>query len=652
MLDCACSRGVAQAHRPKVALSSSRSPPLVGGNAAATSTRLYSDRMGAGGAIGETLRLQQASGVVDGKRPHVVLGVVFGAAVVAAALGAPVVWLVASLVAVAIALGQSLRACVDWLPAAAVLLLTTTMVAPLAAGVTGADVFDGSAVPRGLLVLGVAAAVAWAWRLGSEELRPRVRSGSELSLLLAPAALMLVLFVAMVTSGTARLSWFLSGDHLRHLGLTTRTVESGALEYGMLSYPHGWHALMAAMWRTTGSQRDGVGLLELVQMQAAATWMVLVLITLSLSLTASSLAGAGGLGPRLSGLAGFTAGAMVLSPAFFGAYVPRGFDTTLVVLLAISAAVHVASISSASASALATAVGATVVAAHSWQVLLVPTGLLTAVVLWQRHRSVQSQATRLADVMTIGAGALVSLPGVLAAMRGFGMEAAAEAGDVPPPVIGWSIVVVIAVTLVGKRGPGWPVATLAVAAAGTFLTSALLAAIAGVGLSSYYPSKTLWVAAVIGLPAVGVLAALLLSVLEGSSIRKRVGFVLVGVVVGLGLAVSLATPTTGVLRSSWGGADPEQVMRMTTSAPSPRVAVIWRASNTVDDATAQLLLDFYSATAQTPRLGLAARSVSDQCALLLAAPRPVVLSDAPETDVRNRFTCAPGLRVVPMSEIP
>ena len=115
------------------------------------------------------------------------------------------------------------------------------------------------------------------------------------------------------------------------------------------------------------------------------------------------------------------------------------------------------------------------------------------------------------DLVTVGVGALASLPGVLAAIRGFGVGAAAEAGDVPPPVIGWFVGVVIAGTVVATRGARGPITTVAVAVAGTFLTSLLLAVVAGVGLSSYYPSKTLWVAAALGLPAVGVLAGVALS---------------------------------------------------------------------------------------------------------------------------------------------
>ena len=366
----------------------------------AATGRPYSDRMRAGAELAERLPSTRAAGLSlrGGMAPAVIASAV---ATVAALLGSPVVWLVASVVAVALALGRGTRAWVEALPGGAVLLVATTMSLPLVAGLFGADVLDGTPAPRAVLVLGLVAAVGWAWHLASAEPARRDepdRSRTEVALAAAPAALMLGLLVVVATTGSSRLSWFLSGDHLRHVGLTTRTIEAGALEYGMLSYPHGWHAVMATMWAATGEGRDGAGLRALVEVQAAATWAVLVLVPLVLALTATTLARACGLGPRLAGVSGLVAGSLVLGPAFYGDYVPRGFDTTVLVLLAVAAAIQVAAAAPTSAAALATAVAATVVTAHSWQVLLIPAGLLTALALWRRRPWRDGGATLVGDV--------------------------------------------------------------------------------------------------------------------------------------------------------------------------------------------------------------------------------------------------------------
>ena len=577
-------------------------------------------------------------------------GIALAVAALAGVVGAPIAWLVAAVAAAGLALGRGGRSFVSMLPVGAVLLIATTLIVPLAAGTFGADVLQPAASTRVMLVFAAVATAAWAWYLGAEEkIRPN-QSGIELALAAAPSTLMLGLLAVVGTTGSSRLSWFLSGDHLRHVGLTTRTLDAGALEYGLLSYPHGWHALMATMWASSGESRNGAGLRALIELQAVATWSVLTLLPLALGFTATTLARARGLGPRHAGVAGLLAGSLVLGPAFFGDYVPRGFDTTLLVLLVVAAAVHVVAVAPDSSLALAAAVSATVVTAHSWQVLLVPAGLLTALVLWhRRRRRERERTTYINDILTVGLGALASFPGVAAAVGGFGVKGAAESGDVPPPVIGWFVAAVVAAALVARRGGRGPVTVVVVTCAAAFLTSGLLAMLAGVGLASYYPSKTLWVAAALGLPALGCLVALALSGIDGESAVARARYVSLGTLIGLSVAVSAATPTLGVLRGAWGGANTDTVMRVVTSEAAADAVVIWRVSDETDDATSQLLLDFYTATAHTPRLGLAPRTAVEQCALLRQAREAVVLSEAPESEVRSRFGCVPGLRVVRVS---
>ena len=345
--------------------------------------------------------------------PLAALGVATGAA----ALGAPTVWLGASLVAISFAWGRGIRTAVESLPSSAVLLVTAGMLGPLAAGAVGLDVLDRSLFARALLVASSWGAVVVAWLLGRDNRANARRSWSEVSLAAIPALVMALLLLVMVSAGNARLSWFLSGDHLRHIGLTTRTLGAGALEYSSQAYPHGWHAVMATMWAATGSRRDGAGLQLLVTLQATATWVVLVLIPLALGLTAATLSRATGLSSRMAGASGLVAGSLVLGPHFYGDYVTRGFDTTLLVLLALIAAVHRSTVAPTSSSALVTAVAAVVVTAHSWQVLLVPACVVSGIVVWRRQSWTRDRRVLRSEVLLLAAGAARLGPGVAGGLR-------------------------------------------------------------------------------------------------------------------------------------------------------------------------------------------------------------------------------------------
>ncbi len=140
-------------------------------------------------------------------------------------------------------------------------------------------------------------------------------------------------------------------------------------------------------------------------------------------------------------------------------------------------------------------------------------------------------------------------------------------------------------------------------------------------LEAYYPNKTLWAAVVLGLPVIAAGASQVLSVLDGGSLLARAGFIVTGAVIALVAGLSLVTPVFGVL-GSWSTADGDLVMETVTSPRAPEASVVWGVAGAREDATSQLLLDFYSATARSVPLGLAATTVDAQCALLQQAPAP------------------------------
>lgn len=568
------------------------------------------------------------------------------AALVCAIIGLPVACLMLTVVALAASRSLGWRATVERLPWSGVIVVAAIASVTLAAGVAGVDVMSSRWSGRLLLVGLVLALVSLSLSTAPTHRTTATRSWRDLGMAAAPAGLMALigLFLAASPLG-ARTSWFLSGDHVRHLALVTRTIDAGALEYDSQTYPRAWHAALALLWSTTGSGRDTDGLAELIRLQSLLTWGLLVLVPLALALTATALHRARGGGPLIGGAAGCLTGALILGPWFFGDYVPRGFQTSLLALLVLAVAVQRVTESRADRGALFVVATSGAVLAHVWQVLIPVVGALLLVVLVRRWRPRPPTRTLLLDAGILASSTAVALPGLLAAARGYGLDAASVAGDVPAPVVEWLVVVLVSgvlLAITGRRS----VLAACVASVGAGLATALgLAVVTGVGVDSYYPSKTLWTAVALGLPLVGAAAAHLA---QGGLRTSRLGPpvpIALGTMVGGLVLLCAVTPVMGVA-GSWSAADGKAVLATVTATPAPTAQVVWSVGTETDDATSQLLLDFYTATATSPPLGLAARDVVDQCALLADAPSPVVLSRQPLEVVRERFRCVPETAAV------
>ncbi|MFW5470903.1 hypothetical protein ACOCJ4_12755 [Knoellia sp. CPCC 206435] len=565
-------------------------------------------------------------------------------AMVCALLGLPLGWLLVSVMTLAASGRTGMRGAIERLPLAGVLVIAAAGAMTLLFGLLGVDVMSSPWSGRLLLAALVPALVAAP--LLSVARAPGTRSWAELGLATAPTALMTVIGGALAVSQLGTMtSWFLSGDHVRHLGLVTRTIDAGGVEYVNQTYPRAWHGALALMWSATGSERDEAGLAELIRLQSLATWMVLALVPLALALTAAGLHRRAGGGPVLSGLAGAAAGFLILGPWFYGAYVPRGFETSVLALLVVAVAVLQVMEARADRGALLVVAISGALIAHVWQVLLPVVAALLVLVLGDRWRRRPSTRVLVGDAALLVLSAAVAVPGLLGVARGYGFEAAAVAGDVPPPALAWlAVVAMSAAVLFGTRPrSGLPACATAVGAA--LITALGLAALAGVGLDSYYPNKTLWTATALGLPLVGAAAAHLVKQAQDEPRVGRPALVLAGSVGGLVLLLCAATPVLGIT-GSWSAADGRTVIDTVTAEAAPSATVVWRVGTATDDATSQLLLDFYTATATTAPLGLAPRETEEQCALLTSVARPVVLSRAPTDDVRQRFGCAPATEVI------
>lgn len=574
------------------------------------------------------------------------------AASVACALGGqPMAWLLLAMATLAASRRAGLRSAIERLPMAGVIVVSAVFAIALVAGSLGFDIVSSPWSGRLVLSVVVIALVSLARVTARKSDASRTRSWTELGLAAVPAGLIGLIGAVLAASPLgARTSWFLSGDHVRHLALVTRTIDAGGLEYASQTYPRGWHATLAILWSMTGSERDPQGLAALIRLQSLATWTVLGLVSLALALTAASMHGARGGRPFAGGSAGAAAGALVLGPWFFGDYVPRGFETSLLALLVLAAAAHRCTEirdGRDGRATLAFVATSGALMAHVWQVLLPAVGVLILLVLLRRWRGRPTTRALVGDAAALASAGALALPGLLAAARGYGLDAVARAGDVPPPVVGWLVLVVASAAVLLVTGARTALTAPVASSAAAMATAFALAAVVGVGLSSYYPSKTLWTAAALGLPLIGATAAHLFERSE-SDRRLRGPAIVALAAVGLAALISAVTPIAGV-SGSWSAADGRTVIDTVTSRAAPTTTVVWGVGSDVDDATSQLLLDFYSATSTTEPLGLAPRDPEAQCALLEAAELPVVMSEAPEPEVRARFACAPSLRVVRMS---
>ena len=576
----------------------------------------------------------------------VVVATVFicGVAAACALAEQPIAWLVLTVIGLAVALDGPVKGLTARIPLASLVLLSGVGGVLLIAGLLRFPVLHSAGATTALLVGVDVATVAAAWRLGKPPglLGTRGEGWSALGYL--PFGLMCTLAVAMSWGPPGgRLGWFLSGDHLRHVAFVTRLWDSGALEYESQSYPRGWHALVATAWASTGPERDAASLESLVALHAAMAWLSAAALVLALGVLGITLHRRVGGRPAAWGLSGALAGALALGPQFFGDHVPRGFQTSIVAALVLVVVVTEVVEAPGALRTLVTAAMGLAVLSHLWQLLL-PTAVVLA--LWAvvtRWRARPPRLGMVGDAAILGLAGVFAVPGILGAVRGYGVAGATESGDVPDPAYWWLALVLAAVLWTTVQRPD----VFVVAAGAVIVTLGTAAGIVwslGVPWAAYYPNKITWVAVVLGLPVLAVATVLVLGRMDLLPGPWRTTLVAAGALVGLVTLGSAAAPVLGV-RGDWATADGELVMQTVTSPRAPEARVVWELNGRVDDATSQLLLDFYTAIATSPPLGLAATTVDEQCGLLSLSARPVVLSAADQDAVRERFPCAPAVQL-------
>jgi hypothetical protein len=338
----------------------------------------------------------------------------------------------------------------------------------------------------------------------------------------------------------------------------------------------------------------------------------------------------------------------MLLPPFFAGSVGYGFQTSILVVLAIAVSLIEVIRESSSTRVFVVCSMVFALTANTWQaalpLALVPwgfsawnlaNGLRRAHVI--RPRDVMAMSTALVAVSS-------AVPAMAAAVSVVGLGHLAAAGEIAViPML------FLTPTLAGAGVTLWCRSWRRVASVVglTVLTSTVLAVLAaakvGVALSSYYPSKLLWYAGALGVAPAWAVAVSLLRWLA----RWLASF---SVSPGMASCVILGAPATVIgagllspipaVAGTWGSADPAAIVRAIIAPSSDRAQVAWRVGRSpVDDVVVEILLDYRRVGDNVPRVE---RELThdEECARLHDSRTPVVLTQASQAAVSYRFSCA------------
>lgn len=463
---------------------------------------------------------------------------------------------------------------------------------------------------------------------------------------MVPGLLMGLLALVPLTSGAGSTSgWVFGGDHVRHLVFVARTQQDGWLDYSSATYPRGWHSALASLWAVAGGELDGRGFAALATIQAVACWTAFAVLSLAVARCAVVLSEGFVVGEVARDAVGFVAGATVLTPIFARDYLALGFETSVVAALSL-VVTTLALVERLHRFAAVTTVAASfLLVAHSWQLLLPGAGVALVLVSnrWWRQGA---RRPPIAGPVCVLAVVLASTGPLLATAQFGGVNHGAVGGILPTSAAPWAGLGLVALAALAVRRPGAPsLRRYALIVVVTAAIGPLLAVYVSVPLSSYYPNKTLWVTAVLLVPATVLGWCVLLLRVNRMHGPARVVLVPLGVVTGLIAVLGLASPITA-LRGSWSAVDGGQVVRAMTAPGADRAQVFWSAGPYVFDATVQSLLPFYAAAGPGYDPSLPRDNLFDECRLLKEASAPVVLTTESPATVERRFSCAPDVVVV------
>jgi hypothetical protein len=187
---------------------------------------------------------------------------------------------------------------------------------------------------------------------------------------------------------------------------------------------------------------------------------------------------------------------------------------------------------------------------------------------------------------------------------------------------------------------------LAAMVLGTAASAPILAATVGIPVTRYYPSKLLWISAVLGLAPLGVWLSRwtdrIWKVRGRTTVPARSAVVVFS---ALFLLICAVNPARALY--SWARVDGSKVLSALRAPNAGSAQVVWLPGEPNESTIARILLDFYRVEHHEPFLPQQPLALSEECALLRLSSSPTVLSTGSAADVRTRFACVPDVQVVP-----
>jgi len=571
--------------------------------------------------------------------------------------------------------GGTLSRIVDALPPAVAGVVAWIIVVCHAAGVFGLDLLGSRPASAAVLLAPAVVAVAVAARRTSpavdrdadpvphtatKPLAPTVpepANGWTTGLTALPTLVWIIagLIGARLNNG-AGMAWFGRGiDNIQHaLQVQFRGLDGG-LTYTQFPNPGGAHALIATILatatpysRTTTPEQSRVALFDLLSTTTMAFWLLFGLLVLSVTILARRAAYQirPDLGRGPAALVGATAGfALLLAP--FPKVLGYGFLTLVLASVGLTAALTAATAPHRGAAAPAVtalaAAASVLITLHTWPLATftsLPVGYAAAVVLVRRWRTLTVGA-RLA---VVGGALAITASGagvVWAVLTSVDAMARTATGGVVPPVdviaLAWlALAAPVALVLVKSRRLLLITGTFVVTAGGALG----LSLVGRVPLTSYYPSKVLWIAGLVGVP----LACAGLLWLLGRLARWRIPRLHTGVL-GVAAAVAFGFGTSATTHLAW-AASPrwERTVAAVTSTQAPGATIAWDLPDPGGGVVfTDRILDFYRVNLAVLRVFPHERSYTRDCADLTATPHPTVLTEHSQATISAYFTCAPGV---------